>query len=264
MSKLDELINKSLEDIDSLANTFSKSQATEDEVAEDNISKAQDDEDLSSGDVSDDAPEDNADDEAPEDSQDSDEGDSDTDDEGEEDTDADDEDDMDKSLEEELNSNESVRKALEVSEFLQELVKGISTVIGAQGQELKKSMEANNEHSTLIAKSFEGIVKSQRVVLEAQAEMNKSIRSLSKRLKTLEGQPVVRKSVDNVKAINKSFEASLGAKPTAPKLSKSEAVSKLVSAFEGGQHDLQDDILALDGTGNFNALSQNAKNVLGL
>lgn len=269
MDEINEMINKSLDEIDALTEEFSKSKATE--KAEDAISKAQDDEDLNAGDVSEDAPEEDApeeDEEAPEqdDASTSDE-DVDADDEGEQDSGEDEE--VEKSLENELNSNESVRKALEVSEFLQELVKSldktIATHIGTHNEGLSKSLASTEQSNQILAKSLLGITKSQRAVLEGQAELHKSIRTLNKRLKAIEEQPMVRKSVSNAQVINKSFEASAGNKPKATnELSKSQISSKLMQAVEAGNTALTTDVLAFDATGKVETLSNEAKTILGL
>lgn len=265
MSKFDEMINKSLDEIDALVEDFKKSVGE----GEDTISKAQNDEDLSAGEVSDDVPndEDEDTDEEPQGDEPADtQEDVDEDTEGEEDADADEE--YEKSLEKELSSNNSVRKALEVSEFLQELVKSLDKVIATNTSNISKSFKESYEFSNgLLAKSVEGIVKSQRAVLETQAELLKSVRALNKRVQALESQPVVRKSVasKNAQVVEKSFKASAGDKPQpSTTLTKSQASAKLVAAYEQGQTDLLDDILALEGTGNFDVLSDRAKAYLGL
>jgi cobalamin biosynthesis protein CobT len=265
-NKFDEMISKSLDEIDALVEDFKKSVGAEDE---DTISKAQNDEDLSADEVSNDTPSDEEDtdreDEAQNDEPEETQEDTDEDSEGEEDADQDEE--YQKSLADELSSNSSVRKALEVSEFLQELVKSLDKVVSTNTENIRKSFKESYEFSNgLLAKSVEGIVKAQRAVLETQAELLKSVRALNKRVKALESQPVVRKSVaSNAQVVEKSFKASVGDKPQANNtLTKSQASAKLLAAYESGQADLLDDILALDGTGNFNVLSDKAKSILGL
>ena len=267
MSKFDEIISKSLDEIDALVEDFKKSVG---EAEEDTISKAQNDEDLSADDISEDTPSsDNGDEDADEPQADDPaetQEDVDADTEGEEDVDEDEE--YEKSLEKELSSNNSVRKALEVSEFLQELVKSLDKVIADNTNSISKSFKESYESSNgLLAKSVEGIIKSQRAVLETQAELLKSVRALNKRVQSLESQPVVRKSVasKNTQVVEKSFKASAGDKPQpSTTLTKSQASAKLTAAYEQGQTDLLDDILALEGTGSFDSISDKAKAFLGL
>ena len=272
------MISKSLDEIDAMTEEFSKSKATE--VEEDTISKAQDDEDLNAGDVSEDAPQDNDEDNAPEDGAednapeqddaDSSNEDVDADDEGEQDSGEDEE--VEKSLEGELKSNDSVRKALEVSEFLDNLVKSISgriekqsETIGTHNENLAKSLLAQEQSNELLAKSLMGMVRSQKAILEQNAELQKSVRVLNKRLKAIEEQPMVRKSVASAQPINKSFEASAGSKPKATnELSKSQISAKLMTAYEGGNTALMTDVLAFESTGKVETLSNEARNILGL
>src|SRR5690606_38462863 len=112
----EELINKSLDEIEALATNL-----------ESDISKAEPN--ANPEEVSEDAeaptPEEGAEDNAPEEGE-GDGADTDTDSEGEEDEE---EDEFEKSLEDTLKSNESVAKSLEVSEFLTEFVKSISDVL---------------------------------------------------------------------------------------------------------------------------------------
>lgn len=265
-NQLDDMINKSLEDIDAIVDTIAKSKAT---GGEDTISKAQDDEDLNAGEVSEDAPaednepvEDNESDDEPTDEGGEDSGDVDSDDEGGE-APADEDEDMDKSLEDQLKSNDSVRKALEVSEFLDTLVKGISSHINASKDVLSKSVDATNQANEMLAKSFQGIAKSQRVVLETQAELVKSVRAISKRLKAIESQPVVRKSVADAKTIEKSFVQSAGSvQDTSNQLSKSQISGRLSAEIEKGNMSLTQDLLAFEAMGDVRVLSQAALDII--
>lgn len=254
-NKYDELITKSLDEIDTLV----------DGLNTDKLSKARDEEDLAPEDVSDNAPlpDDGTEAPAPEEEEEAA-----TDEDGNPiEDDEDDEDNYEKSLENELNSNESVKKALEVSEFLQELVKGLDTMVTDRTDRISKSIiESSDESNGLLVKSIVGIAKGQKAVLETNAELLKSVRMLNSRMKNLETQPSVRKSVSNTaQVMEKSFQASAGEKATGNiQLNKSQASAKLMAEYEGGNKELLNDILAFDGTGDTNALSDQAKHVLGL
>lgn len=257
---LDEQIKKSLDEIEAMAENFETS-----------LVKGQQDEDLSPNDVSEDAPESTEDEgqeapeqqDAPEDN-DSDEGDTDADSEGEEDEAEDEE--VEKSLEADMKKNDDVKKALEVSEFLNQLVKSISNVLDTHTGGLQKSMEATEHSNELLAKSLLGITKAHQTIMKSQSELHKSIQEINNRLGEIERQPVVRKSLaSNAQPIEKSFDASLGnaPKPASTTLTKSQMSAKLMTAFNEGNSDIMTDILALEGTGNVEALSAEARAILG-
>jgi len=275
-NQVNEIISKSLDEIEAMAKDFENNLS---------ISKAQGDEDLSAGQVSEDAPTgDEGEGEEPtqdadtdtgeggeptgdegEEPTDTDEGDTDNDSEGEEDEAEDEE--VEKSLSSIMNSKPDVKKALEVSEFLNELVKSLDTVLNTHNDGLQKSMQASEQSNDLLAKSLLGLTKAHQTIMKSQSELHKSVQEINKRLDSISQQPVVRKSVaSSVQPIQKSFEASQGNAPQAPTndtLSKAEISSKLMTAFNSGNKDIMPDILAFEGTGNVNALSPEAKAIIG-
>lgn len=268
MSKYNDIISKSLDELDVLINASGKTEDTQ------VLSKAKDDEDISPDDVSenaapavDDGTQSPGDIEQAEDDTD---GAADTDEEDvtSDDLDEDDDEDTQKSLATELNGNENVKKALEVSEFLQDLVKGLDAVITDRTDSISKSViQTSDESNELLAKSIVGIAKGQKAVLETNAEILKSFKAMNARMSTLEAKPAVRKSVAQAnQVIEKSFEASSGDAPATKSstLSKSEASAKLMAAYEGGNQSVMNDILALDGTGNLDSVSDAGRAVLGL
>ena len=254
MSVYEEMINKSLEEIDTLVDSIKKSHEVDEEEV---LSKANPD--ISPDDISDDVvPEE---DPETDDSEDSEEHDM----EPGTDPDTDEDEDFEKSVESELGGNDNTRKALEISEFLQELVKSMDTVLTERTDRIHKSVKASSDESNLLlAKSVRGIALGQKAVLESNAELLKSFKSMGRRLQELESQPVVRKSVTNkAQVIEKSFDASL-AQQEQPTLTKSQASAKLMQAYDSGNKEIMNDILALEGTGNFASLSDEGKSVLGL
>lgn len=180
---------------------------------------------------------------------------------------------MEKSMEEQLTSGDNVRKALEVSDFLSELVKGLSSVLAGQQDTINKSITDSNESQQVLMKSFEGIAKAQVAVLETQANLAKSIKQLSAKVTALETAPVVRKSVSSAtQVIEKSFNN--GAKQGGVvvnntqsnqpiNLNKSMALAKLSDLCKS-DNSLVQDVLALESTGDPNSLSDHAKSVLGI
>jgi hypothetical protein len=282
MSKTaNEIIAKSLEDIDNIIGLFkanadiTKGGNTGDKLAPEDVSNdaPADDADTADADASGATDGNDAVDDAGDDANtDADDSDADTDDAANDE----DDDNTQKSLAP-ITGSESVKKALEVSEFLRDLVQGISEVIANQGAELNKSLVSGTATQDLLAKSFQGIAKSQRVVLETQAtilksfgelaksneDLQKSVNRANNRLVALEGQPLVRKSLSTVpaKVIEKSFGADNG---TGNNLSKSQASDILYKAVEGGNKGVMNDLLAFDSTGDFNVLSHEGKQLLGI
>lgn len=271
MEDVNEMINKSLEDIDAMADQLEKSnkKAEEDAVAKSEVVE----EELSGEEISKDSEKKRKKEEEEEGTSGEGEYNEDAEDSDEEENIGDDEgidEDTEKSLNDELSSNESVKKALEVSEFLQEFVKSFDITLNNQKDTLAKSIKESSDVSNmLLAKSIQGLVKSQGAISGTQAIILKGFDALNTRLDQIERQPSVRKSVSNanVVPVNKSFEASLGDSTATQttqsnQLSKSQATFKLTQAFEKGNRDIMNDILALDSTGDFNVLSDEAKIIL--
>lgn len=253
MDKYTEMINKSLDEIDNLA------------VMSEELVKSEDSKEVSPSDVSEDAPKENESSEEEKDNQDdpvSSQEDTDADSEGQED--AGEEEETEKSLKSILEDNDDVKKSLEVSDFLQELVKGVSAVLEQHGASLSKSIQGNSQTQEYLAKSFEGIVKSQQVIVKATSSLQKSVAELTSRLEKVESTPV-RKSVTSTKAIEKSFDHSAGGnvEKDKPQLTKSQISSKL---FQGVQEQKfgHNDLLAFESTGSIQTLSPEARNYLGL
>lgn len=256
MANIDEIINKSLDDIDSIVKSM-------EEDAKD-LNKSEE----PSSDISADVPQQTEEggeeptqgDEATEEPT---EGEGDNEEEVQDDTDEV-PDDMNKSLADQLCEDDDVRKALEVSDFLKSLVDGISEVLSNHNDSLSKSLAGTDRATELIAKSFQGIVNSQKSVVQSQANLQKSINDLNRRLNQVENQPLVRKSVSTAREhiIEKSFVGDTATnKPNA--LSKSDAVEKLTVEC-ANRPELVQDVLALESTGDFRALSGLAKSVLGI
>lgn len=272
---VDEMINKSLEDIDALIDTDEEEEEVEPEVIVKSLKKKNLNKSTAPGDVSEDAPED-GDDAGTKDTEG--EGDGTEDSEGDAETDEDDEDkdededneegeDTEKSLEKTLESKDGVKKALEVSEFLTDLVKSLSDVIGVHDKAINKSIHANEHSDELLAKSFQGLARAQKAVLEMNVSMSKSIRFLSKKVKAMESQPMLKKSITTkTNQVNdKSFAKSLGNTETAKddKLSKSEVLSVLTGAYEvSHEHNLGSDIVAFESTGNVASMSAASRALL--
>lgn len=182
----------------------------------------------------------------------------------EDDTDEEPTEEFGKSLAEELNEDDDVRKALEVSEFLDALVKGISDRLLAHDDSIAKSLQGADKSNELLAKSFHGIVETQKAVVKSQTTLSKSIADLTRRLDTLEHSPVVRKSVSTTRdqVIEKSFAGNNNtATNNNMTLSKSDAVEKLTIEC-ANKPELVQDVLALESTGDFNVLSALAKSIL--
>lgn len=270
MPNYDEMIGKSLDELEQISNQYS----TEEEDTEGEVSKAQSD-NTNPDNISDNTPvpeesegdegeEDESVDEAGEQEDDTEEYEADDEDEHEE---GEEEEETEKSLEDHMRSDDNVKKALEVSEFLDSLVKSLSETIQDQREDLNKSLEAQEQHNELLAKSFKGIAESQKVVLQTSAGLLKSVDSLSSRIKKIERQPKTRKSMPSAKAIEKSFnteDTNSGSEQNSQKLDKSMALSKLTNAVQKGEGNYTSDILALESTGDFNSISNEARSYLNI
>lgn len=243
-----EKINKSLEEVEKLS-----------EMSE-SLSKSEDSKEVAPNEVSENTPEESQGGSEGDDPVSSQE-DTDADSEGQEDAGEDDS--TEKSLESVLSESDTVQQSLEVSDFLQELVKGIDSVLSKHQDTLSKSIEGNSQTQDLLAKSFEGIVKSQQAIVNTTARLQKSITELNNRIEKVERTPI-KKSVTNANVIEKSFEASVGNKEdTSKQLTKSQIGDKL---FEGLQEQKIDDtdLYAFEATGSVGALSPKARNYLGI
>ncbi|WIT25808.1 hypothetical protein [Bacillus phage SPO1L1] len=247
-----EMINKSLEEVEKLA------QASE------SLSKSEDSKEVAPSEVSENGPseEENQTGASEGDDLETSQEDTDSDTEGEEDSGEDES--TEKSLESVLKENENVQKSLEVSEFLQDLVKSIDSVMSRHEQTISKSMEGNTQTQELLAKSFEGIVKSQQAIVNTTQRLQKSITELNNRIDKVERTPI-KKSVSNVNVIEKSFDDSTGSKAGESKqqLSKSEISDKLFAGIQESKV-TNEDVLAFESTGNVQTLSAEARNYLGL
>jgi hypothetical protein len=258
----EEVISKSLDDVEEMIKSLGTGEIVSKALPADEPNPDEVSEDAPAPDEQDQAP---TEDNAPEEQ--GDDADVDTDAEAEQNEQEDDE--VEKSLESVVKSHEGARQALEVSEFLDHLVKSISEVIGTQNETLNKSMGATEQSQALLAKSFEGIIKSQKAVMTVTGNLQKSIQALQDRVDAVESQPLVRKSVSNAKALEKSFPASNGTQSSATggngtgtNLSKSVAIQHLSEEVMKGNSSFMNDVLALEGTGDFNALSSEARTFL--
>lgn len=245
MSDLNEKLNKSLEEIDRLADeVLSKSE--EPEKVEDGVVETPEavvetpegvtqveGEDVEKGlkpdDVSDQS-EDNGADEA---------GDKEGNDE-EEDS-KDDKEDVKKSFYEEAKENPEIQKGLDVSDFLNEFTRLHGQIVDSLRDDVSKSLNSSSQTATILAKSFNAIMKSQN-------ELSKSIENLAARLDTVERQPVGRKAMVNV--VEKSFNHSAGIQEPIQELSKAEKLSKLTAmAMQGNQGVAINDVIHYESTG---------------
>ena len=174
--------------------------------------------------------------------------------------------DEDEDVEKSMRQGDNVRKALEVSDFLEGLVSNITSVLSSQKDSINKSINATNESQELLVKSFEGMAKAQVAVLELQTELAKSVKAIADRMDAMEKSPVVRKSISSpqsLQVLEKSFQGNKGTKVAQESLTKSQALVKLTDLCKSDSSFVQD-VLALESTGNLNALSDNAKSALGL
>lgn len=247
MPNLDENLAKSLDEIEAKADqVLEGSQEVEEEVSEGGevVEKGLKPDEVASDD-------DKADD--------SDDSEDKGDDEDEEDDteDNDDKEETKKSITEEFESNETIAKSLEVSEFLSEFTRVHTGVLDNLREDVVKSLETSTHTATILAKSFNAIMKSQEGLtnlVKSQAnelkEAQNLIKSLQERLDDVEKQPAVRKSV--VTTLEKSFEHSAGITSEGAKqeLSKSEKIQRLTDMAISGQNGVTvNDVVTYESTG---------------
>lgn len=253
--KVDEIISKSLNDLDAVLESIKNEETTED------LTKGlpmQNNKQPNPEDVSKETPENTEEGNEEQQEEEPEEGNE------EQNEEQDTDEDTEKSLD--LKADDNVRKALEVSDFLTGLVNGLTNTIKTQNDSLTKSIKTTEDATLSLAKSFEGIAKAQKVTLELTADITKSIKALRKDMELIKSQPMNRKSVasSKVEVIEKSFTTGDNKPAKTDKLTKSQASNILMQKHSEGNTALMGDILALEGTGDFGALSDMAKGLLGL
>lgn len=156
----------------------------------------------------------------------------------EDETEDEDEDDVEKSFFDNfVESDDTIEKALEVSDFLETLVGAISESIDGFSNTVSKSLGKQNTVNTALAKSLQAsgeIIKSMNTTL---AEQDQLIKSLQESVETLANQPVGRKGITNAREYN-TLAKSLGNDGQAQqRLTKSQVVDILVKSVEKGDVD---------------------------
>lgn len=162
-----------------------------------------------------------------------------------------------KSITDEFLENDKISKSLEVSDFLSEFTKINGGVLDGLRADINKSLDTSTHTATILAKSFNAIMKSQEGLtdlVKSQAkeitQANDLIKSLQSRLDEVEKQPAVRKSI--VTPIEKSFDHSAGLANAAEpqELSKSEKIQKLTDMAMNGENGVTvNDVVAFESTG---------------
>lgn len=274
---IDELLSKSLDDIDNLVKSHEAEQLSkglgEDPNPEDVSEDAPEAEPEEGTEEGEEAPEE----QAPEEDEGGESDDTDVDADTEQEENVEEDEDVEKSLYNQLSdSNEGIRKSLEVSEYLDALTKGMSDILAGHSDSIQKSLQSSENNQMLLAKSFQGIIETQRIVLGSTSELSKSVAAMSNtvnelanRLEVAEKTPLVRKSVasSSVKPLEKSFANTQQTATPAnagSDMNKSVALQKLTAEAEKGNSAYNSDILALESTSNLNVLSGEARKFLGL
>lgn len=145
-----------------------------------------------------------------------------------------------KSFAEEIAENEELSKAIDVSDFLAEWSRIQAATIDAMRADINKSLQTSAETATILAKSFNAIMKSQNALA-------KSIDELRQRLEVVERTPVGRKAT--VAVVEKSFKHSAGVEG-AGELTKSQKLEKLTNMVLQGKPGVTfHDVVAFESTG---------------
>lgn len=245
MTKLNEVLDKSLAEVEALADeVLAKSEEAIEEIEKseegaDEIDKALNPEDVSEGEVgSDDTKKDDKKKDKDEDDEDENE-----EEDGDEDGEV-----TQKSFNDYVEENEDITKALEVSDFLSEFTRIHGAVIDGLRGDVEKSLNTSTQTSTVLAKSFNAIMKSQNALAESQKELSKSIQGIQERLDHVEKQPVGRKA--QISVMEKSFNHSAGIEEVSEEMSKSEKLSKLSDMVMAGENGVTiNDVVSYESSG---------------
>lgn len=154
-------------------------------------------------------------------------------------TEEEEEEETDEDISKSFADNSSISNAMEVSEFLSALVEVTANSISNLQKSVDSSMNNTDLYIGTLAKSFNSIAKSQEVILENQDNLSTLYKSLkdnldiiNERMSEIESQPMARKSVNNIKVMNKDFQKSLGGE--GEQLSKSEVLNVLNQELYSG------------------------------
>lgn len=233
-----EKLSKALDEIDALADEIlAKSEETEElEKSEDSADLAGEESDVKKGLKPDEVAKD--------------EDDKDDDDEDDEDEDDDkdkDEKEVQKSFGDLAEESDAISKAVEVSDFLAEMTRVQGAILDSVRSDVNKSLETSTQTATILAKSFNAIMKSQSNLSKSLVSISKSLGALESRIEQVERAPQPRKAVVNV--MEKSFNHSAGVSE-GKTLSKSEISSKLSDLFLSGKEGVTaQDIIAYESNG---------------
>lgn len=157
-------------------------------------------------------------------------------------------------LQKSMSGTEAGQDAFEVSEFLEQLVKSISDVMGAFDVKLQKSMTSTDAANEIIAKSFgvmtttqSELAKSCNGLQDLLKSMGSQVEALETKINDMEMSPVMKKSVTNLKDLDvtpKNFAKSLG--DGSQQLSKSDTMAILNNLCVKGDTVIPLDIISYE------------------
>lgn len=135
-----------------------------------------------------------------------------------------------------VESDDTIEKALEVSDFLEALVGSIGVSMDGFSNTLTKSLTKQDKVNTALAQSLQAsgeLLKSMGEKLEAQDEL---IKSLQEAVEQFSNQPIGRRAVTNAREYQ-TIAKSLDGTNSNNTLSKSQVIDLLVKGVEKGEID---------------------------
>lgn len=162
------------------------------------------------------------------------------------------------SFEDKLLESEEVQKALEISQFLEDLVGNIVESVDGFGETLQKSLTDRDNVTNALAKSM-------LATNELIKSMHEQITELKTAVDELANQPVGRKSVVNGREVQTLAKGLNGGDKSVKPMNRQQIVDVLVKSFEAGEIN-GDVVTKFEVTGKLNpdALPESVKERLGL
>jgi hypothetical protein len=151
---------------------------------------------------------------------------------------------------------EELKKGMDISDFLCAFIEANVQSLGELQNTITKSISATRDTDEVLAKSFIAIAKIQKSLSNRTDKLHSMVKSmldgqqeLLDRMESIESTPQMRKSVRNIKTMDRDFQKSLGKSDIDERqlLTKSQVSSALLSLFQEGDKTItQGDILAVD------------------
>lgn len=126
-----------------------------------------------------------------------------------EDEDEDEEEELEESFTDNFDDDETIEKAIEVSDFLKALVEESATSLEAMGKEVSRLKKSADEFDT---KHIDALKQFSEVIKGFGTKMDEKFAAIDKRLEVIEQTPIAKaKSITKAAVLEKSFTGQAGA-----------------------------------------------------